>query len=81
MTHTIYLPRGEAVCLLPDVQEALGRLIHEKLGPDAAVIYDTLLEELTDKIDDLKSELADERNSHLHYVTCPNCETQIDLED
>jgi len=81
MPHTIYLPNGEAVTLLPDVPEAFGRLIREKLGPDAAGVYDRLLEDLTDQIDDLKSDLADAIDDRRKYVACPNCGACIDLED
>jgi len=79
MPHTIYLPSGEAVTLLPDVQEAFGRLICERLGSDAARVYDTLLGNLADLIDDLKAEVADHKE--YRHVNCPNCGVQIDLED
>ena len=74
----VYLPDGEAVTLLPDVRESLGRLIREKLGPDAELVYNTLLEDLDDRIDDLEAEIADH---DVRHVDCPNCGAQVDLED
>ena len=59
MPHTIYLPDGETVTLLPDVRKSLGRLIREKLGPNAELVYNTLLEDLDDRIDEVRSDLDD----------------------